>query len=165
MCFSDIFFLNIDIGCLKPNAGGGKMQYGRKEGGSRCPLSMRDLDNSDLCTLLCILEVRVAMFSLLDKTFTWDEAKSRENLKKHGLTLSEAVSVFRDPFLVVRYDETHSSIEEFRWKGIGLLGNALLLSVIFIEQQDQIIHLISARQASHKEKEDYRENIRQIFGA
>jgi uncharacterized DUF497 family protein len=28
-----------------------------------------------------------------------------------------------------------------------------------------IIHLISARQASLKEKENYRENIRQIFGA
>jgi uncharacterized DUF497 family protein len=105
------------------------------------------------------------MFSLEDKTFTWDEAKNRENLKKHGLTLSEAASVFNDPFLVVRYDETHSSREEFRWKGIGLLGNALLLSVVFVEQPDQIIHLISARQASPKEKENYRENIRQIFGA
>jgi uncharacterized DUF497 family protein len=105
------------------------------------------------------------MFSLLDKTFTWDEAKNRENLKKHGLTLSEAIPVFRDPFLIVRYDEAHSSREEFRWKGIGILGNALLVSVIFIEQQDQIIRLVSARQASRKEKEDYRENIRQIFGA
>jgi uncharacterized DUF497 family protein len=104
------------------------------------------------------------MFSLEDKTFTWDNTKDRENLKKHGLTLSEAVPVFCDPFLVVRYDEAHSSLEEFRWKGIGLLGNALLLSVVFIEQRDQIIRLISARQASPKEKEDYRENIRQIFG-
>jgi uncharacterized DUF497 family protein len=86
-------------------------------------------------------------------------------LKKHGLTLAEAVPLFSDPFLVVRYDEAHSSHEEFRWKGIGLLGNALLLSVVFVEQQDQIIRLISARQASPREKEDYRENIRQIFGA
>jgi uncharacterized DUF497 family protein len=38
------------------------------------------------------------MFSLLDKTFTWDEPKSKENLKKHGLALSEAVPVFCDPF-------------------------------------------------------------------
>jgi uncharacterized DUF497 family protein len=44
-------------------------------------------------------------------------------------------------------------------------NNALLLSVVFVEQQNQIIHLISVRQASPKEKEDYRENIRQIFGA
>jgi uncharacterized DUF497 family protein len=105
------------------------------------------------------------MFSLLDKTFTWGELKSKENLKKHGLTLPEAAPVFYDPFLVTVYDEAHSSLEESRWKGIGLLGNALLLSVIFIEKKNNIIHLISARQASLKEKEDYRENIRQIFGA
>jgi uncharacterized DUF497 family protein len=105
------------------------------------------------------------MFSLWGKTFTWDELKSAENLKKHGLTLPEAVSVFRDPFLVVVYDDAHSSLEESRWKGIGLLGNALLLSVIFTEKKDNIVHFISARQASPKEKEDYRENVRQIFGA
>jgi uncharacterized DUF497 family protein len=105
------------------------------------------------------------MLSLLDKTFTWDGPKSRENLKKHGLTLPEAVSVFCDPFLVVVYDDDHSSLEELCWKGIGLLGNALLLSVIFVEKKNNIIHLISARQASPREKEDYRENIRQIFGA
>jgi uncharacterized DUF497 family protein len=105
------------------------------------------------------------MFSLLDKTFTWDEPKSRENLRKHGLTLLEAAPVFLDPFFVTAYDDAHSSLEESRWKGIGLLGNALLLSVIFVEKQSHIIHLISARQASPKEKEDYRENIRQIFGA
>jgi uncharacterized DUF497 family protein len=91
--------------------------------------------------------------------------KEQGKLEKHGLTLLKAISALRDPFLVVRYDEAHPSREEFRWKGIGILGNALLVSVVFIERQDQIIRLVSARQARCKEKEDYRENIRQIFGA
>jgi uncharacterized DUF497 family protein len=73
--------------------------------------------------------------------------------------------VFLDPYLVVVYDEAHSSLEETRWKGIGLLGNALLLSVIFTEEEVNKINLISAREASPKEKENYRENISQIFGA
>jgi uncharacterized DUF497 family protein len=105
------------------------------------------------------------VFSFSDKTFTWNETKNKENLKNHGLALSEAVPVFLDPFLVTVFDETHSSLKELRWKGIGLLGNMLLLAVIFTGKKDNTIHLISARQATRKEKEDYRENIRQIFGA
>jgi uncharacterized DUF497 family protein len=57
------------------------------------------------------------------------------------LALPEAVFVFRDPFLVTVYDDAHSSLEESRWKGIGFLGNALLLSVIFIEKPDNILPL------------------------
>jgi uncharacterized DUF497 family protein len=97
--------------------------------------------------------------------FTWRERKNKENLRKHGLSLEEAVPVFLDPFLVILYDDDHSVPEETRWKGIGVLGNELLLSVIFTEKQNNKIELISARQTSRKEKEDYRENIRQIFGA
>jgi uncharacterized DUF497 family protein len=107
----------------------------------------------------------VAVFSLEDKEFTWFEQKNRDNVKNHGLSLMEAASVFLDPYLVVRYDDTHSSADEVRWKGIGLLGNSLLLSIVFTEDQNDKIRLISAREASPKEKKDYYENIRQVFGA
>jgi uncharacterized DUF497 family protein len=104
------------------------------------------------------------VFSLQDKEFTWSNEKNKENITKHGLALPEAAPVFLDPYIVVVYDGAHSSLDETRWKGIGLLGNALLVSVVFIEETDNKIHLISAREASPKEKESYRENIRQIFG-
>ena len=55
-------------------------------------------------------------------------------------------------------------LEELRWKGIGAIGNDLLLSVIFAEVKGNEIRLISAREASKKEKESYGENISQIFG-
>jgi uncharacterized DUF497 family protein len=105
------------------------------------------------------------MFSLLDKEFTWTDEKNRKNIKKHGMALPEAAPVFLDPYIVIVYDSAHSSHNEVRWKGIGLLGNSLLVSVVFTEETDNIIHLISAREASPKEKEGYRENISQIFGA
>ena len=98
------------------------------------------------------------------KTFSWSDDKNRENIKKHGLSFQEAVPVFLDPYLVIRHDKTHSTIEETRWKGIGALGNDLLLAIIFTEQKENIVRFISAREATKKEKEDYSENIRYIFG-
>ena len=105
------------------------------------------------------------MFSFENKTFIWSEEKNRINVKKHGLSFQEAVPVFLDPYLVIRYDEAHSTQEESRWKGIGAIGNDLLLSVIFVEVKGNEIRLVSARKASKKEKEDYSENISQIFGS
>ena len=99
------------------------------------------------------------------KTISWSEDKNRLNIKKHGLSFQEAILVFLDPYLVISYDEAHSSSEEMRWKGIGALGNEILLTVIFAEDRGSELRLISARKASKKEKEDYRENIGQIFGA
>ena len=104
------------------------------------------------------------MLSLEAKTFSWSHEKDEENSKKHGLSFQEAVPVFLDPFLILRYDDAHSSLNETRWKGIGMLHNDLLLSVVFTEEKENVIRLISAREASKKEKEDYRENIRYIFG-
>ena len=104
------------------------------------------------------------MFTLEGKTFTWSDDKNRVNMKKHGLSFEEAVLVFLDPYMVVRYDDAHSSRNETRWKGIGVLGNDILLAVIFSEYRNDELRLISARKASKKEKENYGENIRQIFG-
>ena len=104
------------------------------------------------------------MFSLENKIFSWSDEKNRINIKKHGLSFQEAVLVFLDLYLVVRHDEAHSTLAETRWKGIGILSNNILLTVVFSEMSENEIRLISARKASKKEKEDYRENIGQIFG-
>jgi len=98
-------------------------------------------------------------------TISWSEDKNQRNIKKHGLSFQEAILVFLDPYLIISYDETHSNSEETRWKGIGALGNEILLTVIFTECAGSELRLISARKASKKEKEDYRENIGKIFGA
>jgi len=103
------------------------------------------------------------VLSLENKSFSWSNDKNRENIRKHGLSLQEAVPVFLDPYLIIRHDEAHSSMEETRWKGIGMLGNELLLAVIFTEDENEV-RFISARKAIKKEKEDYRENISRIFG-
>ena len=105
------------------------------------------------------------MLSLESKTFTWSNKKNQDNIRKHGLSFQEAVSVFLDPYLIIRHDEAHSTMVETRWKGIGVLSNDLLLAIIFSEEKESVVRLISAREASKKEKEDYSENISYIFGA
>jgi uncharacterized DUF497 family protein len=98
-----------------------------------------------------------------DKEIVWHEKKNEDNIKKHGISFPESVFVFLDPYLVLIYDEDHSTVTETRWKGIGVIKNTLLVVVIFTESANEI-RLISAREATAKEKKDYGENIGQIFG-
>jgi hypothetical protein len=41
-------------------------------------------------------------------TFEWDESKATCNLRKHGVSFDEAVTVFGDPLAVTFADADHS---------------------------------------------------------
>jgi uncharacterized DUF497 family protein len=45
-------------------------------------------------------------------TFEWDEKKAAENLTKHGVSFSEASTVFADPLSRTILDPLHSGEEE-----------------------------------------------------
>jgi hypothetical protein len=51
-------------------------------------------------------------------TFEWDEAKASKNLKKHGVSFSEASTVFADPLSRTIPDPSHSE-EEGRFVIVG----------------------------------------------
>jgi uncharacterized DUF497 family protein len=105
----------------------------------------------------------MGMLILEEKTVVWDENKARKNIRAHGIGFHEAIQAFLDPYLVLSYDEAHSSLEETRWKGLGMIRDSLLLMVCFTEADDEL-RLYSAREASPKEKRDYRDHINKIFG-
>jgi len=44
--------------------------------------------------------------------FTWDPDKAKENLRKHGVSFTEAQSVFYDENGIEFYDDEHSEWEE-----------------------------------------------------
>ena len=44
--------------------------------------------------------------------FEWDNNKASKNLSKHGVSFSEAQSVFDDPLHIDFYDPDHSDREE-----------------------------------------------------
>ncbi len=85
--------------------------------------------------------------------FEWDENKAGANLSKHLISFVEAKSVFDDPLYIDFYDPDHSDDED-RYIIIGQSQRHRLLIVSYTEH-DHGIRLISAREATRREREAY----------
>jgi hypothetical protein len=96
--------------------------------------------------------------------FEWDEAKNKQNIKKHGFDFADAAELFTgsDPFLV-NLDACEGHGED-RWKGIGMLQGVVVVVIVFTERDDTI-RLISLRKANSQEKKTYEEEIKDRLGA
>jgi uncharacterized DUF497 family protein len=57
--------------------------------------------------------------------FQWDESKSSENEKKHGVSFSLAQIAFLDPERIILEDLSHSE-EETRYYCIGRIAGGIL---------------------------------------
>lgn len=86
--------------------------------------------------------------------FEWDEAKSRSNQKKHGVSFEEAKSVFGDDLARLILDPDYSDYEE-RFILLGMSSQQRLLVVCFCERGRDFIRLISARKADRREQKGY----------
>jgi hypothetical protein len=93
------------------------------------------------------------MFVIMN--FEWDEEKSRVNLKKHGVSFYEAVSIFRDPLSITVTDPMHSETE-YRFLDIGISDQGRLLVVSYTERASHI-RIISSRKALPMERKAYEE--------
>ncbi|MHC4201763.1 MAG: BrnT family toxin [Planctomycetota bacterium] len=90
-----------------------------------------------------------------DISFEWDERKSNENRRKHGVSFEEAQSVFLDERAVQFFDEPHSSSEE-RFLMLGMSSHFRLLVVVHaFREGDSVIRIISARKATTMESGHY----------
>jgi uncharacterized protein len=83
----------------------------------------------------------------------WDVAKAESNLEKHGVSFPEAMAVFGDPLEVTIPDPDHSE-GEFRFLSLGSSAQGRLLVVAYTEREGRI-RLISAREATSKERRKY----------
>jgi uncharacterized DUF497 family protein len=90
--------------------------------------------------------------------FEWDQNKARLNLRKHGVTFVEAVSVFGGPLARIFQDADHSD-QEPREIIIGRSVAGKILLVCFTELFVDQIRIISARRATKLEVNDYEENV------
>lgn len=86
--------------------------------------------------------------------FEWDRRKAATNAQKHGVTFDEASTVFDDPLAAVFDDAEHSALE-VRELIIGYAVTGRLLIVSFTERNEEMLRLISAREATRKEREEY----------
>ena len=87
--------------------------------------------------------------------FSWDPAKARSNLKKHGVSFEEARSVFYDDFAIQFYDE--ESLDEDRFLLLGMSNESRILVVVHCErgEKGEGLRIISARKATTRERQHY----------
>jgi uncharacterized DUF497 family protein len=88
-------------------------------------------------------------------TFEWDPAKARLNRRKHDVTFQEAASVFDDALSLTYSDPDHSSTES-RFITMGRSSAGKILIIAHTDFNDSI-RIISAREASRREKRHYEE--------
>lgn len=91
-----------------------------------------------------------------DLCFEWNAAKSKANIRKHGVSFEEAQSVFFDESALLIADPDHSENED-RFVLLGLSARLRLLLVCHCFEADKgLIRIISCRKASRKEIPMYR---------
>ena len=90
-----------------------------------------------------------------DLSFEWDEAKNKDNLKKHGISFEEAQTVFLDEKALRFFDPDHSQDED-RFIMLGMSFRLRILVVCHcFRRGDSVIRIISARKADKQEARDY----------
>ena len=95
-------------------------------------------------------------FRMEQLQFVWDEEKARLNVAKHGIRFETAAFVFMDALRLEQLDAKHSTAAEIRYITIGMVHD--ILTVVYCERGDDAdpcIRLISARQATPREKALY----------
>lgn len=83
--------------------------------------------------------------------FAWNARTAASNLKKHGVSFSEATTAFDDELAAYYPDILH----EDRFILIGYSRRQRLLYVVHAEVQNDVIRIISARKATSHEKARY----------
>jgi uncharacterized protein len=91
--------------------------------------------------------------------FDWDIAKAIAKDDKHGVPFEEAATVFGDPNGMDGEDAAHST-HEHRRQRIGQSVTGRILFVVYTvrriaHEKETTIRIISARQASRREREAY----------
>jgi uncharacterized DUF497 family protein len=90
--------------------------------------------------------------------FTWDDAKNRTNIEKHGLSFATASRIFEGPVLTAIDDRFEYG--EVRSNSIGAIDGVLVIVVTHTDR-DGRIRIISARPAKRAERTAYEEALRQ----
>ena len=90
--------------------------------------------------------------------FSWDARKALKNYEKHGVPFEEAATIFSDPDALDWEDFQHRQTEG-RWKRLGRSSEGRFLLVVYtlrrLANGTETIRIISARQASRKERKAY----------
>lgn len=89
--------------------------------------------------------------------FGWDPRKVAINLRKHGVSFTEAGTVFGDELAITVPDPDHSDDED-RFITIGWSNRRRLMMISHTDRDDRI-RIISARELTRNERKAYEEEI------
>ncbi len=81
----------------------------------------------------------------------WDHQKNQANIRKHGIDFDDAISIF-DSDTMETIDDRFEYGEE-RIVALGEMDGHIL--VVVYTQRDDVIRIISAREAERHERNDY----------
>lgn len=85
--------------------------------------------------------------------FEWDPWKAEENVRNHGVSFEEALTVFADWDQITIPDDEHS-VGERRWVTLGKSSRGNLLVVPHTER-GAYIRIISAWHANARQRKQY----------
>ena len=87
--------------------------------------------------------------------YQWDPRKAASNLRKHGVSFQEAVTVFHDALALTYPDPDHSVLEQrFLTFGMSARGRVLVVAHADVAAE---VRIISARRATKRETHGYTE--------
>ena len=87
--------------------------------------------------------------------YEWDSRKAASNLRKHGVDFADAVIALEDE-MALTLDDDYS--DEQRFITIGSDGSGQILVVVYTYRGENI-RIISAREATPRERRQYTEGI------
>ena len=83
---------------------------------------------------------------------TWDPAKARSNLAKHGVDFADAAVALEDENALTILDDDQS---EVRFKTLARSPESSILFIVHAEQDEVTIRIVSARRADRSEERQY----------
>jgi uncharacterized DUF497 family protein len=85
--------------------------------------------------------------------FEWDPPKAEANLRTHGVSFAEAVTVLEDDFALTREDP--DAVDEPRFVTLGLSNLGRLLVIVYAYREPDILRVISAWKANRRQRVRY----------
>lgn len=85
--------------------------------------------------------------------FEWDPPKAEANLRAHGVSFAEAVTILEDDFALTRVDTDAGEEPRFVTLGLSNVGNVLV--VVYMYREPDVIRVISAWKANKRQRVVY----------
>ena len=90
--------------------------------------------------------------------FDWDQAKNRQNRRRHGVAFEDAQQLLESGADYLEIFDAEHSADEDRFIAVGPTRQGLLV-VVWTDRGDDVVRIISARLATKREAEWFRERM------